>query len=268
MRRRAACPAVGGVGADWWTALDLPRAGVVACVGAGGKTSLLLALLARAVAGGLPVVLTATTKMYYRQVAHMDPVLTEDFAQGALQVERLLALRGHAAWFLRQEEDKVIGLPPALVDRLAAVWPQAVILAEADGARGRLLKAPAKWEPVLPERTAVTIGVLNLAALGLPLAAQRVHRLERVCALLQKEPGAGITLEDFALLASSPQGIFQHSRGQRLLVFAGGERAGGVCGRELAAALRRQRTPAVRCVLAVRAAGGDARPEAAEVHEL
>ena len=79
-------------------------------------------------------------------------------------------------------------------------------------------------EPVVPSGTAVTIGVLNTRALGKNLEGRFVYRLPEVCAILGKEPGACVELRDYALLAASPKGIFQHAQGRRILLLTGGEK--------------------------------------------
>lgn len=204
---------------DLWEAVGICAPGVIACCGAGGKTSLLTTLCRLALLQKLPVIMTTTTKVYYRQIAQLQPVLQENYAAGLAE----LIQNGGNAWSLRQEGEKVIGLPPEWIDRLSEDRPDAFILVEADGAAGRLLKAPAKQEPVIPDRTSITIGVVNAGVIGLPLDDSSIHRLALVLSILGKQAGQLVEANDIASLALHPSGLFQYSRGRKVLLLTGVE---------------------------------------------
>ncbi|CQR70662.1 hypothetical protein SOV_41850 [Sporomusa ovata DSM 2662] len=202
-------------------AIGLKQPGVVACVGAGGKTSLIQSL----VAAGLrwPIVLTTTTKMFYRQITSYPLVVTDNYGTGAAKVMQALAKQQQVAWFSRQKGEKVIGIPFDWVDKLAAALPDACILVEADGARHCLIKAPSAQEPVIPVSTMRTIGVINISALEQPLSSDNTHRLELVTQIINKQPGEPITWQDIARLAVHQQGIFQYARGSKVLLLSGSD---------------------------------------------
>lgn len=204
-----------------WDALGLTPPAVVAGVGAGGKTSLLQSLAAGAGRRGWPVVITATTKMFYSQVAGCELVVTGDITRGAVQVAAALQQGQPVGWFARREGEKVIGVAPAGIDLLAASAPGVNIMVEADGARQALLKAPSAREPVVPACTTVTAGVVNLGAVGRPLAAATTHRPELVAAIINKQAGEVIHWRDIVRLVIHRQGIFQYARGTRVLVLSG-----------------------------------------------
>lgn len=214
-------------------ALGITRAGIVAFVGAGGKTSLIQSL--SAVKGQYPVVVTSTTKMFYQQVAHFPLVVEAEYAAGVKAVRQLLQKQPFAAWFLRQEGQKVIGLPAEWVDELAAAKPAALLLVEADGAKHMLIKAPSELEPVMPLSTVKTIGVLNMSVLEQPLSPVNAHRVELVSRIINKQPGELVSWIDIARLAAHPRGIFQYARGRKILVLSGGESPGArVAARQIA----------------------------------
>lgn len=210
-----------------WEALGLARPGITACVGAGGKTSLLLSLAA-AGERGRPVLVTATTKMFYHQVAQYTQVLTNEYGVGALQVARVLQSGKTAAWFTGRANDKVTGLPSGWIDRLVDIIPDAFILVEADGARRCLLKAPAGHEPVIPDCTAMTVGIVNLQAIGQPFSEANTHRLNLVTAILGKQAGDPIGWIDLARLLVHRQGIFQYALGTKVVVLTGGQNQASV----------------------------------------
>jgi len=231
-----------------WDAVGLNKPCVLACTGAGGKTSLLRTLAGYAQTNTLPVLITTTTKMYYSQAADFNPIFSYTFAAGASVLAN--AASQVTAWFSRRQGDKVTGLPPEWIDSLAQSGFAGYILVEADGAAGRWLKAPAGHEPVVPASTAVTVGVLNLQAIGHPLAETVVHRLHLVLSLLNKEEGQLIEWRDLALLAAGEKGIFQYSRGEKVLLLTGAEAAGTEYGLKIAAQLRLAGTDIRRCILA------------------
>lgn len=234
---------------DLWDALGLTHSEVIAIVGAGGKTSTLLTLAACARRRQLPVILTATTKMYASQVADFMPVIAGSYEAGAEQVKAALAQQLYGAWFSSADGEKLTGLPPEWIDGYYSSNLGTVLLVEADGAREKLLKTPASHEPVIPASTTMTVAVLNLRVLGLPLTEQFVHRLEQTCAFLGKKQGDVIGLRDLALEASRDNGVFQYSAGKRIVVLTGGEREDVPKGRKFVRLLQENESPAIRCVL-------------------
>lgn len=217
-----------------WDALGITLPGMIACVGAGGKTSLLQSLAKSAGQQGRPVLLTATTKMFYNQVADFQPVVTDDYAAGRKKVVEAFESGEIIAWLSGQKGSKVLGLPPEWLARLADEMPAAYILVEADGARCSKIKAPAPHEPVIPAGTAMTVGVLNLSTLGQPLSETNAHRLDLVTAIIDKQAGATVDWQDIARLAVHRQGIFQHARGTKVLLLSGGDIAAQVAAAQIA----------------------------------
>ena len=250
-----------------WQALELPAKGIISLVGAGGKTSLALSLMAEAQTKKLPVVLTTTTKMHWKELAQFRPVVSDSAAEAAGRLVLRQSLGQSAAWIGGWVGEKAVGVEPHEVDELLALLPEAVVLVEADGAKGCWLKAPARHEPVVPAETAVTMGVLNIRALGKPLEAPFVYRLPEVCSVLRKSPGAEIELRDYALLAASPKGIFQYARGRRLLLLAVGEENKNFTLSEFMACLQAVQAPIERCAL-VRQHEKTLHLEVLEVREL
>lgn len=214
-------------------AVGLKQPGVVACVGAGGKTSLMQSLVA---AGqGWPIVVTATTKMFYRQITPYPLVVIDNYGTGVAKIMQVLAKQQQVAWFSRHEGEKVIGIPSEWVDKLAAALPGVCILVEADGARHCLIKAPSVQEPVIPVSTMRTVGVVNISALEQPLSAANTHRLELVTPIINKQPGEPITWQDIARLAVHQRGIFQYARGSRVLLLSGsGDQAARQAAKQIA----------------------------------
>ena len=243
---------------DMWDAVGLKASCVLSGVGAGGKTSLLLSLAAGALRRRVPVILTATTKMYRRQVSAFQPIITSVWDDGSRETGNHLRRQGCAAWFAAEEGGKVIGLPPAYVDELNMLFPEAVVLVEADGAREKWLKAPGLHEPVIPPSTQITAGILSLQALQRPLTDATVHRLDMVCALLGKKPGDIITAGDLAALAGADEGLFRNSRGRRILILAGSSDVNPSAGHEVVKQLRQP--SGINCCIITRGYGESMQP--------
>jgi molybdenum cofactor cytidylyltransferase len=89
---------------------------------------------------------------------------------------------------------------------------------EADGARGRSLKAPADCEPVVPSCTTLLVPVAAADVLGLPLTEPVVHRPDLVSELTGLRPGDPITpLAVATVLSHARGGLKGHPDGARVV---------------------------------------------------
>lgn len=176
-------------------ALNLGSSEHIALVGGGGKTTILHAL-GRQLRGR--VILTTTTKMGSDQ-AHGFPIVA------ARDVHSDLAETGTSIVWSRVEGNKAYGVTREECDRWAELVDYVVI--EADGARQRPFKAPASYEPVIPETVTQMISVIGADALGRVIADQ-CHRPLRVAALAGCEPYQRLT-------SSGAAAVLLHERGAR-----------------------------------------------------
>lgn len=162
-------------------ALSVGRGDVVSLVGAGGKTTVLYALSLELRRMGLNVITTSTTRMQIPRSSDTAPplVVVADEDNWLTTVKERVARYGAATVIQeRERDDKLRGLEPVMMDPLRSLAD--CLLIEADGARGRSLKAPAKHEPAVPEETTLSVVVVGLDALGQRLEEKNVHRLEVV----------------------------------------------------------------------------------------
>ncbi len=190
-------------------ALRLRPHAVVALAGGGGKTTTMFRLADELAAAGRRVVTTMTTKIFVGQMA-LAPGRLVLQGEGALlaQLPQALAEHGHVliAGGTVVEEDKVQGVPPELVDRIAAQSYVDAVIIEADGSRRLPFKAPAPHEPVIPASTTVVVPVVGLDALGCPLTADHVHRPQLVAELTGAALGDPVTPAMIAAVLAHPQG--------------------------------------------------------------
>ena len=103
-------------------------------------------------------------------------------------------------------EDKVEGVPPALVDRIAAHPAVDAVVVEADGSRRLPFKAPAAHEPVIPATSTIVVPIVGLDVLGRSLDAEHVHRPQLVADLTGVALGQPVTPEMIATVLAHPRG--------------------------------------------------------------
>ncbi len=180
----------------------------LALIGAGGKTSLLFQL-GHAVGG--KAVLTTSTHLSVQQAQSIENHFS---VCDLIELERVLgSLKPTANLITGGEEPnsgRVMGLPPSLLDKLHQFASSAGIplIIEADGARSRLLKAPASHEPVVPDWIDATVVISAITALGKPLTEEYVHRPDRITSLCGLCYGDIITSEViFKILTHSEGGL-------------------------------------------------------------
>ncbi len=181
-------------------ALRIVRGDVVSLVGAGGKTTALYGIVGELRRRNMTVITTTTTHMQtLEQATTMPPlVYAAEEADWRSTVKARVHRYGSATVVgVKLREDKLGGLEPDQIDTIRNL-ADCVIL-EADGARGRSLKAPALHEPVIPETTTLTVVLAGIDVLGKPLHDGFVHRVEEVSWLTGTAPGAPVTAETIAL---------------------------------------------------------------------
>lgn len=210
--------------------LGLPDAGIVCLCGAGGKTTLMYALAAQAVASGRCVVCSTTTKVFMPRVPEDIHALflEEEYAEPDRLLDTLRSRKSGWPVFMaggrisgaQSSDDKLQGLLPERLDALQQAFPDHLFLVEADGAARKALKAPAAHEPVFPSRTRLTVAVVGLEAVTGLLDPATVHRAERVSALTGIPVGHNLSVAAMQVLASHEQGWFRRCpNGSRRVVF-------------------------------------------------
>ena len=134
----------------------MTHANITAFVGAGGKTTIMNEMAAKAAAAGKKVVVATTTHILMPDAGY------------ALNMQEVRALwdMGRYAVVGRQEEGS-----GKLVAVSASAWKALTeaadyVFVEADGAKGMPCKAPADHEPVLPTPCHKVIAVAGVDAVG------------------------------------------------------------------------------------------------------
>lgn len=170
---------------ELFKALQLKDKAMVALVGAGGKTSLMLKLASESARRGSRVLVTTTTKMLTSQLEGCGTLILEQDSDKLLQELNLspdISLVTAAAAAVNKQ-NKVVGFSCETLDAIYRAGIFDFILVEADGARGLPLKAPAAYEPILPSSITHVLAVTGIDALNRPLTENHVHRCHLVAQL-------------------------------------------------------------------------------------
>jgi molybdenum cofactor cytidylyltransferase len=188
-------------------ALGLTGDDVVALVGGGGKTSAMFRLARETVERGGRAVTTTTTRIFAAQIA-LSPAHVAAAEATPERVQAALAAHGQVLVIGPTDPatSKADGISLDLFHRLRVWCPGACILNEADGSRMRPFKAPAEYEPVIPENTTLVVLLVGADVLGKALDADHVHRPELVSRLSGSPLGAPITPELVARVLAHPRG--------------------------------------------------------------
>ena len=181
---------------------------MVAFVGAGGKTTAMLALAQEYKALGKGVLVSTTTHIRIPTDTFVDAVLIGKPAQ-----EVGPACTGGSITVLGKQDNAYGKLSGVLVEDLNVIYRNArfdILLVEADGAREKPLKAPGDHEPVIPGDCTHVIGVIGMKAYGQPLNEKWVHRIGHFFSVTGGKPEQMIDESLLLKLIGSPAGLFKN----------------------------------------------------------
>jgi molybdenum cofactor cytidylyltransferase len=182
----------------------------VALVGAGGKTTALFQLAHHLARRASAALVTTTTHLGVDQAQYAERswrISTANELETALEQNvagQVALITGPAS----QDKPRLMGLPGELLHRLweAAQERHIPLLIEADGAACKPLKAPAPYEPVIPDCTDLVIVCAGLSGLGQLLEDRIVHRPQIFSELTGLKPGEVITTQALACLLAHSEG--------------------------------------------------------------
>ena len=183
----------------------------VALVGAGGKTTLLLALAEELQRAGKRVLVSTTTKLWHQEALSAASLLFVE-KDVSWQAKLDASLKRRAYVFLAQtllDSGKVQGIAPSLADDLYEKGIMDYLLLEADGAAGHPVKAPSDREPVIPGTATKVVAMLGIDALGKRMEPEVVFRMEEVQKLTGLAPGERLTASALSVLFCHAKGLFK-----------------------------------------------------------
>lgn len=185
----------------------------VAFTGAGGKTSAIFAIARQ---WGKPVIVSTTTHLAAHQASLADQhIVVTGYSGDNLEPyfdnlpDGITLITGPS-----NEDDRLMGLSNGALKAIESLATKhhVPLLIEADGAKERLLKAPAEHEPAFPDIAIDGVVVASLGAIGKPLDEETVHRPEQFAALANISIGDTLTREAFVKVLADKQGGLKNFR--------------------------------------------------------
>jgi probable selenium-dependent hydroxylase accessory protein YqeC len=162
---------------------------MISFVGGGGKTSTLFALADELAEAGKKVLITTTTAMYNPEGVNHPGI--------SILGEHVTV------------EGKLKGISTEMADKIYQRDCYDFILVEADGSKGRPIKAPAEHEPVIPRSTDLLVGVIGMDSFGKALSSEYVHRPELLAERAEAELGDIVNEEVITALVAHKLGLFK-----------------------------------------------------------
>lgn len=192
--------------------IDLPSSPLIAIVGAGGKTTTMYTVANELAQQGKRVITTTTTQIFYPESDETDMLIVSSETHTLLATIDEAWQQCHhitvAGTVLRTE--KLAGLHPEQPYELLVKSGTDVVIVEADGARHRMIKAPAEHEPVIPLQTNVALLLMSAEAINQPLSDRIAHRPEMVAKVTGIHLGDILSPAVIARLITSEQGALKH----------------------------------------------------------
>ena len=192
--------------------LQLQKYHDVALVGAGGKTTL-INRLTESLRKKKKILVSSTTtfiKPTETMFDFIDVAYSEDYDLSSYEKTGIYLIgRG------KNLKDLVMGLEIPDIERISAHFDQTII--ECDFSNGRPLKGFREFEPEIPETTDVTIGIVDIQALGLQVNSKNIHHLDRYIELTGASIGSLVTIQDLVKIVENSKALFKNAKGKKVL---------------------------------------------------
>lgn len=191
--------------------LDLNTGDVVSIVGAGGKTSLMLAIAEEL--RDSRVLVTTSTKIFTPKVNEYDFISTDSDCKNDLKYSKSPGIyvlgKGIA------NDNKILGIDDDILQQQFGYYDY--ILIEADGSRRKPVKGWNADEPVILKGTNKTIGVLCIKVIGTAAKEENVHRVDKFREITGCGVDNPISVEDMVRLILHRKGLFKNALGEKIL---------------------------------------------------
>jgi probable selenium-dependent hydroxylase accessory protein YqeC len=189
----------------------LPDQPLISIVGAGGKTTTMYTLARQLAHKGKRVITATTTQIFTPTSDETEKLIIEADTTAMLDSVKVAWTHHRRITVATGVNDrgKLTSLQPDIALRLLQEGEADVVIIEADGARHRMIKAPAHYEPVVPLETNVALLLISAEAINQPLSEKIAHRPERIAAVTSISIGDMLTPGVIARLIMSEQGALK-----------------------------------------------------------
>lgn len=191
--------------------IDIDKGQILSFIGGGGKTTTIFELAKEFISLNKKVLISTTTKIFTPSKEEYTYFFLKDIYKGFNPLNATITILG-----LDMKNGKLNGISPEKIDEIFSRNIFDIILIEADGSKGKPIKAPGNHEPVIPMTSTKTIGVIGLDSLGKIIDENTVHRPE----LLQKIAGKSLTIDEetIAKLVLDKNGLFKNASRDKILL--------------------------------------------------
>lgn len=193
--------------------LDIKKKQVISFVGGGGKTTTIFQLARELSKENKKMLISTTTKVFNPNKEEYDYYFLKDIDIDFLPLEGSITILGEFV-----KDKKLIGVTPEKIDEILDRNIFDFILIEADGSNRKSIKAPGAYEPIIPSKTELTVGVIGLDCFNKPINENTVHRPELLKMISGNEHLDRIDEDLIVNLVLDKNGIFKDSRGEKLLL--------------------------------------------------
>lgn len=190
------------------------QSGIVSCVGAGGKKTTMFRL-AEAHSGRVGITATAHIEFFPRTLKATNYIGDE--------IDLLEAIRNDkdskAIAFAKPSErfGRRAGVSQESIEKFIEAGNFDLLVVKADGARGRLIKAPAEHEPVIAPHSNTVIPILSAKVIGLPLTDKITHRVDNLSVVTGLSEGVEIEPIHIAKIISSEEGSLKNTGSAKVI---------------------------------------------------
>lgn len=186
--------------------IDINTKEMISVVGGGGKTTTIFKLASELKLFNKRVLVTTTTAIYNPTTLYDNLVILDNKQNIESNWKAgTITILGNCISL----ENKLLGVDSSFLNDIFEKNLFDFILVEADGSKKKPIKAPASHEPVIPNLTSITIGVIGMDSLGKIIDEESVHRPEIFSKITNSKIGDIITEEIIFRLVTSKEGLFK-----------------------------------------------------------
>ncbi len=158
------------------------------------------------------VLVTTTTKIMIPEDNQHDLI---DLSGSCFEGVELQKSHIYVAGFPTTFQGKIEGCRQSSLKRQRNSFDLTLI--EADGAARKSLKGWNDGEPVIPDFTTHTIGLLDISTVGKRIDEKLIHRIERFTKITGSQSGDAISLQHLHQIVVHKKGLFGKAKGEKIL---------------------------------------------------